>query len=263
MRELYDYLPEHCFISHSPRDIKARDLLLRQLPARVRPYSFPRIEAHPNKLASNELIKAILDRDALIYLEGGYSARSFWVAFERDYALRAHKVTARFDPQTEKLRLSDTSPMTLPVFATYAANDKQRVHDMLTFMREERHFQIHDYAAQYAYATAATQVRSTVLEATNTGGYHIVFWTKAASVSKHVDYELPSNNFGRVLFARLDDTPVPDWWYHKLRENPSSVAQPVQLYGDHQRPFIQRMDDLITGVYWLIYRSTHGEFGLE
>ncbi len=105
----------------------------------------------PNKLVSNELIKAILDQDGLIYLEGSHSARSFWVAFERDYALQAGKVTASFDPNVQEFRLSTAKPMDLPLYASYAVEDKRQVLDLLAFMRKERHFNIIDYTTQHAH----------------------------------------------------------------------------------------------------------------
>ncbi len=109
------------------------------------------------------------------------------------------------------------------------------------------------------------------------GGYIVVFWTKAATLSKHVNFQVQfgmeysqyytegvsHSNFGRVLFALLDETPLPDWWYRKQKENPSAVVQPIQLYGDHERSHTQRLDDLIVSLYWLIYRNTHGDMDLE
>jgi hypothetical protein len=53
----------------------------------------------------------------------------------------------------------------------------------------------------------------------------------------------------KVLFAHLDDTPLPEWWqrFHEPA---------VQLYGDRQRSETNRIDDLIVRLYWLIYRNT-------
>jgi hypothetical protein len=124
---------------------------------------------------------------------------------------------------------------------------------------------------------AEKQIRANIVERMNRGGYLIVFWSKAAAVSKHVAYEVQfgmeysdyyttgvqENDFGRVLFARLDDTPLPDWWYRKQKEAPNQVVQPIQLYTDRERAFTQRLDDLIVCLYWLIYRNTYGDVGVE
>jgi hypothetical protein len=58
-----------------------------------------------------------------------------------------------------------------------------------------------------------------------------------------------SNFNDRVLFARLEDIPLPDFWlnYHE---------PDVQLFGDAERTQNQRLDDLMVRLYWLIYRKT-------
>ncbi len=277
MAHLHDFLPENCFISHSYKDSEARALLIKQLPPHVKPFVFPPIVVRPNKLVSTELIKAILDQDGMIYLEGGHSARSFWVAFERDYALRAGKVVISFDPQDKEFRLAAAKAMDLPLYASYAVQDKGQVQDLLAFMRKERYFQIIDYTMQHAHTPAAKQVRESIVERMSRGGYIIVFWTKAAAESKHVNFQIQfgmeysqyytegvsTDNFGRVLFALLDATPLPEAWRRKQKESPHSLVQPIQLYGDHERPHTHRLDDLIVSLYWLIYRNTHGDTELD
>src|SRR5262249_34660759 len=84
-------LPHKCFISHSLQDTDARGRMLAHLPKSVEPFIFPPITLPPDRMVSTELITAILESDGLIYLKGGVSASSFWVAFERDYAQRAGK----------------------------------------------------------------------------------------------------------------------------------------------------------------------------
>lgn len=83
----------------------------------------------------------------------------------------------------------------------------------------------------------------------------IVFWSQYASGSEWVRSEVQRAAEGmsdfndRVLFARLDDAPLPEIW---LRfQEPA-----VQLYGDAERPAAQRLDDLVVRLYWLIYRKT-------
>ncbi|MCI0713350.1 MAG: hypothetical protein L0154_24555 [Chloroflexi bacterium] len=65
--------------------------MLELLPSEVEPYIFPPINASPLEFVSNSLIGAVLACDGMIYLNEGFSERSFWVAFERDYALRSQK----------------------------------------------------------------------------------------------------------------------------------------------------------------------------
>ena len=47
MGDSYDYLPAHCFISHSYKDTEGRKLLVKQLPDRVKLYIFPPITVRP------------------------------------------------------------------------------------------------------------------------------------------------------------------------------------------------------------------------
>ena len=84
-------LPPKCFISHAYADGIARDSLIKSLPSGVEAVVFPPITVQPDQFVSNRLIESLLSCDGLIYLAGGASDSSFWVAFERDYALRAGK----------------------------------------------------------------------------------------------------------------------------------------------------------------------------
>src|SRR5690242_12395462 len=84
-------LPKKCFISHSFKDAEPRQELLAQLPRDVEPFVFPPIVVQPDQMVSDKLLDAIRACDGLIYLQGGASAQSFWVALERDYALRVGK----------------------------------------------------------------------------------------------------------------------------------------------------------------------------
>ena len=89
-------LPQKCFISHSYKDAGARERLLAQLPKGVEPFVFPPIVVFPEEMVSNKLLDAINACSGLIYLQGGASTQSFWVALERDYALRQRKPVFRY-----------------------------------------------------------------------------------------------------------------------------------------------------------------------
>src|SRR5690349_18238936 len=119
--------PGRYFISHSYRDAATRDALLKQLPAGVKPFIFPPIQVAPKDFVSSNLIEAILASDGLIYLDGGYSARSFWVAFERDYALRARKPVFAYDSETSTIIQQDVAPLELPIFTTCSLGDQKAV----------------------------------------------------------------------------------------------------------------------------------------
>jgi len=56
----------------------------------------------------------------------------------------------------------------------------------------------------------------------------------------------------RILVGLFDTTPL-DERLAALEAN----GQIIQLYGDSERSEVQRIDDLIVRLYWLIYRNTH------
>ena len=98
MTATFSSLPRHCFMSHSYRDEDSLEALRTSIPREVQPYVFPPITASPDQFVCTALIDAILSQEGLIYLLGGHSAESFWVAFERDYGLRSTRKVFSFDP---------------------------------------------------------------------------------------------------------------------------------------------------------------------
>ena len=120
-------LPESCFISHAYADVAACRWLIDVLPTGVRPVLFPPIVVAPEQLVSNSLIEAILECDALIYLQDDVSARSFWVAFERDYALRSGKQVFAANAARSEIVRDRGQPLDLATFASYAYADQARV----------------------------------------------------------------------------------------------------------------------------------------
>jgi hypothetical protein len=131
-------LPKKCFISHSYRDSDERDRLLSLLPKGVKAFIFPPITVAPEQMVSSHLIDAILACDGLIYLNGDFSSQSFWVAFERDYALRAGKRVYSFAKGQVVLTSDTSSPMELRLFPIWAAEDTSRVLSIVETMREDR-----------------------------------------------------------------------------------------------------------------------------
>src|SRR5262249_19237970 len=129
-------LPRRCFISHSYKDATAREHLLSLLPPSVEPIIFPPITVQPDQMVSNHLIESILDCDAVICLRGGASDESFWVAFERDYAIRAGKRVFSFDPRQGALAPDTSKALKLAIFPIWGWYDKERVLRSVEFMRD-------------------------------------------------------------------------------------------------------------------------------
>ncbi|MBZ0277122.1 MAG: TIR domain-containing protein [Anaerolineae bacterium] len=270
--------PAKCFISHSYRDGSACRKLIKSLPKFVRPHIFPPIAVKPDDMVSNSLIENILDQEALIFLEGGYSDHSFWVAFERDYALRAGMPVFAFDPKTKTFRPYHEKPLQLPVFISHSPYDRDQVNEIVRFMREKRFFDATSFS--FLPSTGAPRnrpvptdkrIRQNIIEKISRGGYVVAFLSKQACESNFVRDEVElaldfgrffapdqnNPNFRRVLLALLDATPLPGWLADRMRTDPDSVVKPVQLYGDKTLSSTNRVDDLIVRLYWLIYRNTH------
>ena len=132
------------FISHSYRDETLRRNMLKKLPDGVQPYVFPPIEVSPDKFVSSRLMDAITGCDGLLYLDGGHSASSFWVAFERDYALRAGLPVYAALPDDKGYQFEfaryDAPPLNLQVHASSTARDAEQVQNVIGHMRSERFF---------------------------------------------------------------------------------------------------------------------------
>ncbi|HEY5002718.1 MAG TPA: toll/interleukin-1 receptor domain-containing protein [Ktedonobacteraceae bacterium] len=252
-------LPKRCFISHSYKDSAIRQQLIDSLPKGVQPIIFPSITARPSQMISRNLISTILRCDGLIYLEGGYSQSSFWVAFERDFALRARKKVFAFIPQTSRLRLDTSAPLHLPIFLCHSGTDKDytRVERIIRFMRVGRFFDIWlDQVEIGVNDTWWLVLLENIQKYLHSGGYLLVFWSADAARSGWMKEQLaialritPSHQSPKLLFALLDDTPLPSFAQ-------SVEGEAVSIYDKNNTLEMHGIDDLIVRLYWLIYRNT-------
>src|SRR5262249_21001337 len=134
-------LPRRCFISHAYADEESLKELLLQLPEYVSPLVFPAIEVRPDQRVSDDLIEAILDCPGLIYLESEKSSKSFWVNFEKDYALRARRRVYGYDAASHRLTRDSSPPKSLRVFQSYARHDRGVVEEISAVMKR-RYFSV-------------------------------------------------------------------------------------------------------------------------
>jgi hypothetical protein len=253
---VHSSLPAKCFISHSYADAAARERLICLLPDSVSPFVFPPIQATPDEFVSKPLIEAILSCEGLIYLRGGASDQSFWVAFERDYALRSGKAVFWYDIGTSELSPCTDRALDLAVFPSYNHRDSARVRQICQFLDKERNFDVWLDVEDIRPGSLWTEeIQTGLADRLNRGGYVTVFWSDNARQSGWIEKEIATAASGidrvndRVLFALLEPCPLPEFW---LR-----FQEPyVQLYGDSERPETHRIDDLVVRLYWLIYRKT-------
>ena len=253
---MIENLPRKCFISHAYADKEACERLVNNLPAHIKPIIFPPIKVKPNQFVSNKLIKALRKCGGLIYLSGGASDLSFWVAFERDYALRTGKKVFSADIQYLKIQEDVGPALDLAAYASYSRKDHNAVRRIVDYLNKKRNFDIWlDINSLKPGGDYALQVEQSLKDRLSRG-YVVVFWSRAASESKYIQDEIEkaSENIDkindRVIFALLENVDIPDFW--KQYQDPA-----VQLFGDNERSQNQRLDDLMVRLYWLIYKKTH------
>jgi hypothetical protein len=249
-------LPRRLFISHAYADQAVRDRLIAVLPPDVEPIVYPPIVLPPHEMVSTPLMAALRECDGLIYLTCGASDRSFWVAFERDYALRMGKPVFEADPNSLVITQTAGKPLELPVFASYHRQDRDRVTLVCNFMRNERNFDVFLDAEGLQAGDAWQEAIHGAIERCVERGYLVAFWSHASASSEFMGREIQfaAKRIGtrfndRVVFASLDDATLPDFW---MRDQEPAV----QIYADQARSAEQRLDDLIVRLYWLIYRKT-------
>ena len=176
------------FISHSYKDKRVVSLLRSRLPKGAKPVVFSPIRVTPDGMVSADLIKRILGCSGLIYLRGGNSEKSFWVAFERDYALRAGLSVFAFDSESGEITADRSRPLKIQVFPLYAFNDQQTVFELLQFMERERFFadMFYDRANldHQLYVHDVELKRITKL--LDDGGYLLWFRSHSADASAHI-----------------------------------------------------------------------------
>jgi len=241
-----------CFVSHSYSDETELSALRSSIKSTVDLFVFPKITVSPKQMVSNQLLKAIDGCDSLVYLTGDHSINSPWVTLEKDYALRTNKPVYSFDAAKKCFTRDRSNPMDIPVFPTYSRSDEEQVDWILRVMKDERYFDLFiDYEDIIPGDNITGSINNGVSSRLQQGGYVVVFWGKAASECEWVKYELSmsAKRFPeQILLAQLDDTELPEGFCH---------LQPVHLYNqDTQNIDMNRLDDLIVRVYWLIDKTS-------
>jgi hypothetical protein len=235
------------FVSHAYLDATVVERIVAALPPSVDAVLFPRVDAAPDQAVSDGLIDTILSCEALLYLTGGRSERSFWVAFERDYALRAGLRVFRAEPETDDVTEDAGTPLDLVIDSAYAPEDEARVKPILEYLKSERYF---DIGGDRRLLQVSGLMQSRMKETLGRGGFIVVFWSNKSDSVGEIPAAIAacSSRPDQLLVARLDPTPLPA--IYKL-----SASREVQLYGDDARSHVQRLDDLVVALYGLHFRK--------
>jgi hypothetical protein len=205
-----DDLPERIFVSASYRDTAAVKKLRRSLPA-VEVISFPRAEPDPGRAVSDEIIPAILGCSGLIYLKGGASADSFWVGFERDYALRAGRQVFSYSPGTGTFRRDRSEPLPLSLTVIFHTSDEHRVRRLVRWMATERHFEIDDSCMRSTLGGFTGKIVVQMEELLFKGGN--VLWLMGAGNAR-----IAQTFYSEEFVDYLVDDPDNDWLEDEWRE---------------------------------------------
>jgi len=224
-------LPMRCFISHSYQDTAAKNKLLRILPDEVKTIVFPRLEPDPRQAVSNEIIPKILECTGLIYLTGGYSSASFWVAFERDYALRSGRQVFSFDPTSGSFQRDRSAPIDLALTVMFHQSDEERVRRLVSWMAKERYFQIDESNLRSTFGGFTGDILA-AMEGLLTGA-GVVLWLMGA-LSTKVASTFYSDEFVDFLMESESDT-LYDMWQDYL-------ARQREEYGDEDRDYVPEDD---------------------
>jgi hypothetical protein len=249
------------FVSHAYDDADVVGAMLPRLPATVTPFVFPPIRVSPDQRVSDDIVRAILDCAGLIYLDTARSLASFWVAFERDYAIRAQRAVFGYEPPHVRFSRDLSKPIDLRVFPSYAQHDSEKVREVLDFMARERHFEVglreRDAFYDDPRARFGEGLTGAMTKYVSDGGHAVVFVSNHALDSVNVAYETRRvmdrwpDQVLPVLLEPVDMERAP----HALAERPH-----VQLFinEDDHRIDQRRVDDLIVQIYYMVMRRQGG-----
>ena len=191
-----------CFVSFAYKDEPRIDLLRKSINGKARLFIFPPINVPPEKMVSNNILRTIRRCDSLIYLIGGESSNSPWVAIERDYAIRSGLDVYYFDQHKSVIKKDTSAPLDLPVFASYSHSDDKRVKGLLDFMRRKRSFDI--FMDKDMELRPDSNIADTLTHAITSrlkrGGYLALFWSYESSKSKWVEKEM---EYAFLTFPKL------------------------------------------------------------
>jgi hypothetical protein len=248
-------LPRRCFISHAYKDVEEKGRLLHLLPKGVTPVIFEPIEVPPTKRVSDDVVRAINRCTGLIFVDGEYSRRSFWVSFEKDYARRRKKPSFRFDDHADLFE-PDTSPPVDPfVFFSYAHTDARFVRQIGKWLMRNRNFNpIVDDADLSAKPSLSDEITKNIERASQGDGCFVVFLSKQAVKSKWVEHELKTItriNHSRRLIVWLDSPEEVLREANIDRELIDSSEVPVVAARNQQIDWNQ-VDNLIVRVFHLV-----------
>lgn len=187
--------------------------LRRALPDGVELVTFPRAEPKPRQAVSNKIIPKILDCPGLIYLTGGASSKSFWVSFERDYALRTNRKVFAYTPSTGTFRLDRSPPISLELTVMFHMSDEDRVRRLISWMARERQFEIDESKLRSRFGGFTGDIMAIMEELLLNGG--VALWLMGVGNTKIAD-AFYSDKFVDYLLEEAESDSLEDMWQDYL-----------------------------------------------
>lgn len=199
-----------------------------------------------NQFVSNNLIETILECDGLIFLADGRSRNSFWVTFERDYALRAKKRVYSFNASNQHLAHFTETPLNLAIYPSIARPMQHSAQSLIEYMSTERFFDLWIDAYTGELGNFADWLEQGMDKHIQVGGYVVSFFDED---------RVPSHAYARnemsVAYKR-NRLIVANLGLSNVQTYPSElVVNIVDQHGVNNN----RIDDLIVRLYGLIFKN--------
>lgn len=87
----------------------------------MEPVIFAPVLVPIDQVVSNPILDRIRQCHGLIYLDSPASNSSFWVAMERDYAMRQNKAVYRFEPERRELHPWEGGILNPMIFSAHSS----------------------------------------------------------------------------------------------------------------------------------------------
>lgn len=193
-------------------------------------------------------MEVIRSCSGLIILSGEHSRASFWVAFEREIAIRAGLAVYLWDPDRNALDLDRKGRTNLSVFLSHANRDRDAALYVASHM-EQRSFDVWLGSDGIVNLRDDFPDDSPMEAGMSRGGYMVVLDSRRAQGSSMVQFYIREVGNGRIVVASLDGSPAPHYFTDTDKKD-----QFVQLW-DGTGISENRIDDLIVRLCWLMYRN--------
>jgi TIR domain len=245
--------PSPIFISHSYDDAHLTVQLATRLPATAETKIFPAINVPPTETVSAQLLESIRKCRSLVWIDTEHARQSHWVTLERDYARRAGLEVFRFDAESKRLHTDSAPLLQLPVFSSYARDDRQIVGTIVGLMKDRYLDTFYDIQDLKSGEVWSEQIERGLTARLDAGGYCVAFWSKNTERSRYVTDQLrrAARSYpDQILPVRLDNTRLPE---------PLNSRQAFGILTPDGSVDLRLVDNLILWIYWTVQSNREAQ----